>query len=137
MNSINESLLSKHSDLKDALERIQDPEIPINIYQLGLIREVNLNENYQIDIKMTLTNPNCPVADALPEQLRIEVEKLDWVKKCTVSLTWEPAWSPNEILEEGKMILEVLGLDHVLKSGSKGFVQNKLTNLTFNKKHKN
>ena len=130
---------SKQEEIIKTLRKIQDPEIPINLYDLGLIREIKIKEKNDIKILMTLTNPNCPVAYALPEQIRLEVEKINWATSCNVSLTWEPPWTPKEILEEGKMILEILGLEHILTFGTAQLSKN--TGLTirgtsgFNKKN--
>ena len=108
----------KQEDIVSTIRKIQDPEIPVNLYDLGLIREIKIKENNSVEILMTLTNPNCPVADVLPEQVRLKTEEIRWVNSCHVNLTWEPPWTPKDILEEGKMILEVLGLEHVLISGT-------------------
>tara|TARA_Y100001970_G_C13989296_1_gene727362 strand:+ start:99 stop:503 length:405 start_codon:yes stop_codon:yes gene_type:complete len=108
----------KQEDIVSTIRKIQDPEIPVNLYDLGLIREIKIKENNSVEILMTLTNPNCPVADVLPEQVRLKTEEIRWVNSCRINLTWEPPWTPKDILEEGKMILEVLGLEHVLISGT-------------------
>ncbi len=88
----------------EALCRVYDPEIPVNIYELGLIYDVQL-EGSDAQIKMTLTSPHCPVAESLPIQVEQTVESVDGVEKATVEIVWDPAWSPEMMSEAAKLEL--------------------------------
>ena len=90
------------------LKNIYDPEIPVNIYDLGLIYEVKSDEDGNVRILMTLTSPNCPVAESLPAQVREEVSFLKEVKEIDLELTFEPPWSQDMISEEAKLDLGFL-----------------------------
>ena len=76
-----------------ALDEIYDPEIPVSIYELGLIYDVRINKEKEVQIIMTLTSPSCPVAESLPEEVRLEVEKISGVKSAKVEITFEPPWN--------------------------------------------
>ena len=82
-----------------------DPEIPVNIYDLGLIYEVNIGEEGKVDLVMTLTSPHCPVAEILPGQVKSRVELVDGVNEVDLELTWEPAWTPGNMSEAAKLEL--------------------------------
>lgn len=90
------------------LSGIYDPEIPVDIYKLGLIYEINIDDEGSVSILMTVTAPNCPVADYLPTVVKEKVSAIMGVKSCDVELTFEPAWSPNSLSVE---VREELGLD--------------------------
>ena len=90
------------------LKNIYDPEVPVNIYDLGLIYEVKSDEDGNVRILMTLTSPNCPVAESLPAQVREEVSFLKEVKEIDLELTFEPPWSQDMITEEAKLDLGFL-----------------------------
>ena len=90
------------------LKNIYDPEVPVNIYDLGLIYEVKSDEDGNVRILMTLTSPNCPVAESLPAQVREEVSFLKEVKEIDLELTFEPPWSQDMISEEAKLELGFL-----------------------------
>ena len=90
------------------LKNIYDPEVPVNIYDLGLIYEVKSDEDGNVRILMTLTSPNCPVAESLPAQVREEVSFLKEVKEIDLELTFEPPWSQDMISEEAKLDLGFL-----------------------------
>jgi len=94
-----------------ALRTVQDPEIPINLYDLGLIYDLDLGEGGAVAIRMTLTTPNCPVAESMPSMVRRAVEGVDGVGPVSVELTFEPAWTPEAMSDRGKMQLEMMGLD--------------------------
>lgn len=85
-----------------------DPEIPVNIYDLGLIYEINLDENGTADIDMTLTSPMCPVAGTLPEEVRQKVLLAEGVKEANINLVWEPPWDPELMSDEAKLELGIL-----------------------------
>lgn len=89
-----------------ALETIQDPEIPVNIYELGLIYDIIRDKAGDVMITMSLTAPGCPVAGEMPRQVAEAVAKLQDVGKVTVSLVWEPAWTPDRMSEDAKMALD-------------------------------
>ena len=86
-----------------AISEIFDPEIPVNIYELGLIYDVHVGENAKIDLVMTLTSPHCPVAEILPEQVKSRVELIDGVNEVELELTWDPPWGPEMMSEAAKL----------------------------------
>ena len=88
-----------------ALRLIYDPEIPVNIYDLGLIYDVIVNDNAEIDIKMTLTTPGCPVAQTFPGTVEMAVNKVEGVVDTRVELVWEPPWSQDNMSEAAKLEL--------------------------------
>jgi len=90
------------------LKNIYDPEVPVNIYDLGLIYEVKSDKDGNVRILMTLTSPNCPVAESLPAQVREEVSYLKEAKEIDLELTFEPPWSQDMITEEAKLDLGFL-----------------------------
>ena len=91
-----------------ALCQIYDPEIPVNIYELGLIYDVQISEDYDVKILMTFTAPNCPVAESLPLEVRERVEKIKKIKTATVDITWDPPWNKSMMSEEAKLELGFL-----------------------------
>ena len=90
------------------LKSIFDPEIPVDIYELGLIYDVFVNEDSEVKILMTLTTPNCPVADTLPKEVEEKVKSLDAIKDVEVEITFDPPWSQDLISEEAKLELGLL-----------------------------
>lgn len=90
------------------LKTIFDPEIPVDIYELGLIYDVFVNENSDVKILMTLTTPNCPVAESLPLEVEEKVKSLDDVKDAEVEITFDPPWSQDLMSEEAKLELGML-----------------------------
>ena len=90
------------------LKTIFDPEIPVDIYELGLIYDVFVNENYDVKILMTLTTPNCTVAESLPLEVEEKVKSLDDVKDAEVEITFDPPWSQDLMSEEAKLELGML-----------------------------
>ena len=113
-----------------AIKTITDPELPINIYDLGLIRKIEI-ENGTVQIDMTLTTPNCPVADLMPTQVFDEVSKVDGVISVRVALVWEPPWTVADLSKRGKSVLELMDIDidHMLAK-----IHDSTTGLTVNKK---
>ena len=91
-----------------ALKQVYDPEIPVNIYDLGLIYELNINKAKEVYIKMTFTAPNCPMADEVMEDVRRRVEQTPGVAKCTIGLVFEPAWDQSLLSDEARV---ALGMD--------------------------
>ena len=90
------------------LKSIFDPEIPVDIYELGLIYDVFVNEDSEVKILMTLTTPNCPVAETLPKEVEEKAKSLDEVKDAEVEITFDPPWSQDLISEEAKLELGLL-----------------------------
>lgn len=90
------------------LKTIYDPEIPVDIYELGLIYDVLVNEDYEVRILMTLTSPNCPVAESLPVEVEEKVKSLDLVKDAEVEITFDPPWTQELMSEEAKLELGML-----------------------------
>ncbi len=90
------------------LKTIFDPEIPVDIYELGLIYDVFVNEDYDVKILMTLTTPNCPVAETLPLEVEEKVKSLNDVKNAEVEITFDPPWSQDLMSEEAKLELGML-----------------------------
>lgn len=90
------------------LKTIYDPEIPVDIYELGLIYDVMLSSDNDIKILMTLTTPNCPVAESLPMEVEEKVKTMEEVKDCEVEITFDPPWSQELMSEEAKLELGML-----------------------------
>ncbi|AXO80925.1 DUF59 domain-containing protein [Olleya aquimaris] len=90
------------------LKTIFDPEIPVDIYELGLIYDVFVNEDYDVKILMTLTTPNCPVAETLPLEVEEKVKSLNEVKDAEVEITFDPPWTQELMSEEAKLELGML-----------------------------
>ncbi|WP_046744073.1 iron-sulfur cluster assembly protein [Kordia zhangzhouensis] len=90
------------------LKTIYDPEIPVDIYELGLIYDVFVNENYDVKILMTLTSPNCPVAETLPLEIEEKVKSLKEVNNAIVEITFDPPWDKELMSEEAKLELGLL-----------------------------
>ena len=90
------------------LKTIQDPEIPVDIYELGLIYKIDINDSNDVLIEMTLTAPNCPVAENLPLDVEQALKQTDGVNNVQVQLTFEPAWTPENLSDESKLTLGML-----------------------------
>ena len=90
------------------LKTIFDPEIPVDIYELGLIYDVFVNEDMEVKILMTLTTPNCPVAETLPMEVEEKVKSIDEVKSVEVEITFDPPWTQDLMSEEAKLELGML-----------------------------
>lgn len=95
-------------DIIRALRQVYDPEIPVNVYDLGLIYEIKVDEEHEVYIQMTLTAPNCPMADYVVEQVKSAVEDVPGVVSVDIDLVWEPIWDKSRMSEEA---LVELGLD--------------------------
>ncbi|MCW8417479.1 SUF system Fe-S cluster assembly protein [Fluoribacter dumoffii] len=89
----------------NALREIYDPEIPVNIYDLGLIYDISLDDESHVTIQMTLTTPGCPVAQTFPGTVEQAVNKVEGVCDCTVELVWEPPWSQERMTEAARLEL--------------------------------
>jgi len=90
------------------LKTIYDPEIPVDIYELGLIYDVMVNTDYEVKILMTLTSPNCPVAESLPREVEEKVKSIEHIKDAEVEITFDPPWSKDLMSEEAKLELGML-----------------------------
>jgi FeS assembly SUF system protein len=90
------------------IKTIYDPEIPVDIYELGLIYDVFVNEDYEVKILMTLTSPNCPVAESLPMEVEEKVKSIDELKDVEVEITFDPPWTQELMSEEAKLELGML-----------------------------
>ena len=92
----------------DALKDIYDPEIPVNIYELGLIYGVEVTEDAHAVVTMTLTTPHCPVAESMPTEVELRVCAVPGIATCDVNLVWEPAWDPAKMSDEARLELGML-----------------------------
>lgn len=90
------------------IKHCYDPEIPINVWDLGLIYAIKINDQSEVCIFMTLTSPNCPVIDILPRQIEDTVKSIPWVQEVFVEIVWEPAWNQGMMSEEAKLELGML-----------------------------
>ncbi|MDL1913873.1 MAG: SUF system Fe-S cluster assembly protein [Bergeyella sp.] len=90
------------------LKTIYDPEIPVDIYELGLVYDVQISDEGSVKVTMTLTSPNCPVAESLPAEVKEKISGLDQVKEVELELTFEPSWSKDMMSEEAKFELGML-----------------------------
>ena len=91
----------------DRIKTIFDPEIPVNIYDLGLIYKVEVKENNKVDVDMTLTSPNCPVAESLPNEVKENIMKVEGVSEVDLKLVWEPPWDKDKMSEAAKLELNL------------------------------
>ena len=91
----------------DEIKKIYDPEIPVNIYELGLIYKIEVDKDNKVSLDMTLTSPNCPVAESLPKQVKDSIMKLEDVSDVNLNLVWEPAWSKDKMSEAAKLELNL------------------------------
>ena len=95
-------------EIVKVLKSIFDPEIPVDIYELGLIYDVFVNEDNDVKIVMTLTSPNCPVAESLPLEVKEKVSSINLVNEVEIEMTFEPPWSKDLMSEEAKLELGLL-----------------------------
>ncbi len=89
----------------ETLKTVYDPEIPVDVYELGLIYEINIDDDFNVQVIMTLTSPSCPVAESMPEEIRQKVESMWSVKSAKVKLAWEPTWNKDMMSEEARLEL--------------------------------
>ena len=104
----NEAKLKIEERIIDMLKTVYDPEIPVNVYDLGLIYKIDLQDDGELTIDMTLTAPNCPAAEFIMEDVRQKVESVDGVKAAQVNLVFEPEWDKDMLTEEAKLELGFL-----------------------------
>lgn len=105
---MNNEFLQTEEKIVTMLKTVYDPEIPVNIYDLGLIYKVDIDEERNVRIDMTLTAPNCPAADFILEDVRQKIESIDGVKAVEVNLVFEPEWDRDMMTEEAKLELGML-----------------------------
>ena len=94
-------------DVIEVLRNIYDPEIPVNIYELGLVYEVTVDDDANVHVLMTLTSPMCPVAESLPPEVEEKVAKVEGVASATVEVTWDPPWEPDMMSEAARLELDM------------------------------
>jgi FeS assembly SUF system protein len=92
----------------DVLKSIYDPEIPVDIYELGLIYDVDIGEDGDATITMTLTTPHCPVAESLPQEVELRVLSVPGIRDAVVNLVWDPPWDPSKMSDEARLELGML-----------------------------
>jgi len=99
------------SDIKskviEAVKKIYDPEIPVNIYELGLIYKIDVDEKNKVNVDMTLTSPNCQVAESLPNEVKENIKKVEGVSDVNLNLVWEPPWDKDKMSEAAKLELNL------------------------------
>ncbi|MGB0403210.1 MAG: iron-sulfur cluster assembly protein [Salibacteraceae bacterium] len=89
----------------EVIKTVYDPEIPVDVYELGLIYDIKIDDDFNVDVLMTLTSPSCPVAESLPEEVEQKIEGISDVKKSKVTITFEPAWEKDMMSEEAQLEL--------------------------------
>jgi FeS assembly SUF system protein len=92
----------------EALRTVYDPEIPVNIFELGLIYKIDVDDGHEVHIDMTLTSPMCPVAETLPDEVKAKVEAVDGVSGAAVNVVWDPPWNPSMMTEEAQLELGII-----------------------------
>jgi FeS assembly SUF system protein len=100
--------LNLEKSIINQLKQIYDPEIPVDIYELGLIYEINIDDDSNVEIKMTLTSPNCPAAESLPPEVEMKVGSLESVNNVNLSIVWDPPWTPDMMTDAAKLELGML-----------------------------
>ena len=100
------TIISKQQVI-EKLKKVMDPEIPVNLYDLGLIYKIEIDTHNNVSIDMTLTNPNCPVAGSMPESVGLAVEKIPHLSSIRVGLVWYPKWDKSMMSEDAKLALDI------------------------------
>ena len=100
MSNLKEKIISE-------IKKIYDPEIPVNIFELGLIYKIEVNEDKKVLIEMTLTSPNCPVAESLPNLVKENILKIDEIEDVDLKLVWDPPWTKDKMSEAAKLELNL------------------------------
>lgn len=103
-----QNFLELESKVLDVIKTIYDPEIPVNIYDLGLIYEIDVDDDNVAHIQMTLTAPNCPVAESLPAEIEAKVRAIEGIKRAEVEITFDPPWDKSMMSDEAKLELGLL-----------------------------
>ena len=102
------SVLVTEEEVINVLYSCFDPEIPVNIYELGLIYKIEIDSSGSVNIQMTLTSPNCPVAESLPLQVEERIAAIDGVSNVKVDIVWDPPWDPSKMSEAAKLQLGMM-----------------------------
>lgn len=105
---MNNEFLETEERIVKMLKTVYDPEIPVNVYDLGLIYKIDFDESAHLTVDMTLTAPNCPVADFIVEDVKMKLESVEGVKEVTINLVFEPEWNKDMMSEEAKLELGML-----------------------------
>lgn len=108
MSYTDEQIADIGNNIIKVLKTVYDPEIPVDIYELGLVYDVQISEEGNVKIVLTLTTPNCPVAESLPQEVEDKVKAVEGVKDVDLELTFEPAWNKDMMSEEAKFELGIL-----------------------------
>jgi FeS assembly SUF system protein len=95
------------SKVIEQIKKIYDPEIPVNIYELGLIYKIEVDDKNKVNVDMTLTSPNCPVAESLPKEVKNNIIKIEGVSDVNLNLVWEPPWTKDKMSEAAKLELNL------------------------------
>ena len=103
----NDDLTIQKEDIVNQIKEVFDPEIPVNIYDLGLIYDINIDEEKKVEVLMTLTSPNCPVAESLPKDVSQKIKELKRMKSLAVYLTSDPPWDQDKMSEDAKLALDI------------------------------
>jgi FeS assembly SUF system protein len=104
----NTPVLKLETEIVQVLKNIYDPEIPVNIYALGLVYDIKIDADNRVEIVMTLTAPNCPIADQILNEVKGRIEMLDEVKECSINLVFDPPWDQTMMSEEALLELGML-----------------------------
>jgi metal-sulfur cluster biosynthetic enzyme len=100
----------RKEELLEELESVHDPEIPVNIVDLGLIYETEFDDDH-VDIEMTLTSMGCPTADSIVREVELTSEQVDGIESADVELVWQPPWTPEKVSDDGKAQLSAMGIN--------------------------
>ena len=106
-NVVEDNTINK-GEIIEKIKTVFDPEIPVNIYDLGLVYNIDIDSNNNICIKMTLTTPNCPVADSMPQEVGESLANIKGISSIKVELVWDPKWSKDMMSEDAKLALDIL-----------------------------
>lgn len=108
METEKDNILSLEVDIVNILKNVYDPEIPVNIYDLGLIYDIDIDDDKKVEITMTLTAPNCPVADILPNEIREKIIAIPDISDVSINLVFDPPWNQSMMSEEALLELGML-----------------------------
>ena len=106
LNKYFTEIITRDQVIKE-LQKVMDPEIPVNLFDLGLIYKIEIDSYNNVKIDMTLTNPNCPVAGSMPRDVGLAVEKIPNIMSIKVSLVWYPRWNKDKMSEDAKLALDI------------------------------
>ena len=99
--------MNKKDQIIEEIRKIYDPELPVNIYELGLIYDIQIKDEKFVSIKMTLTTPNCPVAESLPKEVKDAVMQVEGIEDVELELVWDPPWNKDMMSEAAKLELNL------------------------------